>query len=660
MKNSILTYLFLLVSLSLSCSKDTESNNYVSNVSVNDSIDFFSNIDSANYFRIKGNLNNAKEFSNLALEESIKLNWGKGIAESYTNLAYINLYENDFEAAMQNAVEGLRVAEICNDEKNQGFANLLIGYIYFNLGDTNQVLPYYTKSLDIRLKLQNNYDIGFSYSYLGNFYTANQQYDSALFFHNKALEYRLKTEDIRSIADSYLLIGATQHKIKKFDQANENFQNALLKYAQINDKKRLAETYRNFAEVYISQGKIDDAQNFLIQAEQLANETGAIDNQIMIAEQLANINFQKEKYKEAYEYLTFHTIHYKKNTGESKYRAIVKKVLEYKNEKEKKIKQLEFDQKEERQEIIVYAAITIIILIVGFLVFLFNRLKITRKQNEIIAFRKTQIDKAYVELEVKNKEILDSINYAKRIQSAILPSDELINATFKDIFVLYIPKDIVAGDFYWLEQKENKILVAAADCTGHGVPGAMVSVVCNNSLNRSVHEYGLTKPAAILNKTKELVESEFAKSSRRMMDGMDIALFSIEGYSNINTNQNSYKVEFSGANNPLWIIRKDSETIEEYKGDKLPIGLTDSTLPFNQVELNLSSGDCLYLFSDGFADQFGGPRGKKFKSSGLRTLLLSIKHLSMLQQQLQLKDFLSNWQGNLEQVDDVCVIGIRL
>jgi serine phosphatase RsbU (regulator of sigma subunit)/tetratricopeptide (TPR) repeat protein len=661
LNSRIVTYFFVLTSfIYWGCEKKTSTSDFTTSVSSKDSLNFYSKIDSANIYRIKGNIKDAKRITNSALEKSIQLNWGKGMAESYTNLAYINLYENDFESAMENGVEGLRIAEICEDKKNQGFANLLIGYVYLNIGDTNQVLSYYKKSLEIRLQLADNYDIGFSYSYLGNYYLAIQQKDSALFYHNKALEYRLKTNDTRSIADSYLLIGATQLKQKKFEQANENFQKAVLQYAKINDLKRLAETYRNFAEVYMSQGKVEDAQNFLLQANQLAIETGSIDNQIAITEQLAAINYLKKNYKEAYDYLAFHNTYYKKNTGESKYRDIVKNILEYKNEKEKKIKQLEFDQKEERQKIIEYAGITIIILIVGFLIFLFNRLKVTRKQNKIIAFRKTQIDKAYIELETKNKEILDSINYAKRIQSAILPSERSISSAFKDIFILYLPKDIVAGDFYWLEQKDDKILVAAADCTGHGVPGAMVSVVCNNSLNRSVHEYGLTNPASILNKTKELVENEFAKSSERMMDGMDIALFSIEGYTNIHTTNNAFKIEFSGANNPMWVIRKEYAEIEEYKGDKIPIGLSDSSLPFTNVEMTLNKGDVIYLFSDGFADQFGGEKGKKFKSSGLKSLFLSIKHLSMMEQQLELKDFLSNWQGNLEQVDDVCVIGIRL
>lgn len=659
MKNKTIIYLILILAILSSCATE-DIQSYNDNVSETDSLAVFMKIDSANVYRIKGDLEAAKSNVNIALENAEKLNWGKGLSASYTNIAYINLYESDFEASMENAVEGLRIAEICHDMENQGLANLIIGFIYFNLGDTSQTIPYYEKSLSIRLELGNDYDIGYSYSYMGNFYLEQKKADSALYFHKKALEYRLKTDDTRSIADSYLLIGATLLKEKKFDESIEYLQKALLKYAQIEDKKRLAETYRNFAEVYMTQGNVVDAQNFLLQANQLAKETSSIDNQIKISEQLATINYKNENYKEAYDYLRFHTSTFKETSGDSKYRDIVKNILEYKNEKERKIKQLEFDQKEERQEILLIAAIIVVILIIGFLFFLFNRLKITKKQNEIIAFRKTQIDKAFVELGVKNKEIMDSINYAKRIQSAILPSDETIASVFDDICVLYLPKDIVAGDFYWLEQKDDKLLIAAADCTGHGVPGAMVSVVCNNSLNRSVHEYGLTNPASILNKTRELVEGEFAKSSERMMDGMDIALCAIHNYNNSNNDNQTFQMEFSGANNSLWLIRKDTNEIEEYKGDKQPIGKTDYSKPFNSSEITVNKGDVFYLFSDGFVDQFGGIKGKKFKSSGLKALLLSIKEFSMPQQKQKLLDSFESWRGDLEQVDDVCIIGVRV
>ncbi len=345
-------YISLIIILAIFSNCSTEElPSYNNSVSEADSLSVFTNIDSANVYRIKGDLEAAKSYVNDALENAKQLNWGKGLASSYTNLAYINLYESDFEAAMENAVEGLRIAEICIDLEDQGLANLIIGFIYFNLGDTNLTIPYYEKSLSIRLELGNDYDIGYSYSYFGNFYMAQKQADSALYYHKKALEHRLKTDDTRSIADSYLLIGATLLKEKKFDESLEYLQKAILKYAQISDKKRLAETYRNFAEVYLIKGNLDDAQNFLLQADQLAKETGSKDNQIKISEQLAAINYTNENYKEAYDYLRFHTTTFKETSGESKYRDIVKNILEYKNEKERKIKQLEFDQKEERQEI---------------------------------------------------------------------------------------------------------------------------------------------------------------------------------------------------------------------------------------------------------------------------------------------------------------------
>jgi serine phosphatase RsbU (regulator of sigma subunit)/tetratricopeptide (TPR) repeat protein len=521
-------------------------------------------------------------------------------------------------------------------------------------------MPYYQKSLKLRQSLKNDYDIGYSYSYIGNYYSTKQQYDSALFYHQKALKHRLDTEDTRSIADSYLLIGSTLIKKKKFEEASDYFQKALLKYAQINDKKRLAETYRNYAEVFIAQGNNTDAENFLKQANQLATETGSIDNLILIADELAEIKYSNEEYQAAYDHLRYHTNTFKSTSGEGKYKDIVKNILAYKNEKEKKIRQLEFDQEQERQEFMVYAISTVLILVLFFLIFVFNRLKLTRKQSEIIASKKAQVDKAFIELEIKNKEILDSINYAKRIQSAMLPSKEIINSSFKDVCVLYLPKDIVAGDFYWLEHKDDMLLFAAADCTGHGVPGAMVSVVCHNSLNRSVHEYGITDPAKILDKTKELVVNEFAKSNEKMMDGMDIALCTLNTNYSLLAAEKSCQLKFSGAYNPLWVIRKDSSVIEEYKGDKQPIGKTEDVKSFTTNEITLQEGDTIYIFSDGYVDQFGGEKGKKFKSTNLKTLLLSIQSLTMEEQKLKLHESFTTWSGELEQVDDVCLIGVRI
>lgn len=295
--------------------------------------------------------------------------------------------------------------------------------------------------------------------------------------------------------------------------------------------------------------------------------------------------------------------------------------------------------------------------------------KITSEQNAMleqqVKERTQQITKQKEELEVKNNEIIDSITYAKRIQDAILPPDDLVNKELHNGFILYLPKDIVAGDFYWLEPAKNNVFIAAADCTGHGVPGAMVSVVCHNALNRSVREFGLTSPSKILDQTARLVDETFEQSNEEIKDGMDISLCKID--------QVSRQVEWAGANNPLWIISKhDFENLGEpsltsgdlklfeIKADKQPIGKYVNREAYTHHKVSLNEGDVIYMFSDGFPDQFGGDRGKKYKSKNFKRYLLAIAAENMTDQKTSLKQEFEQWRGELEQLDDVCVIGVRI
>ena len=280
--------------------------------------------------------------------------------------------------------------------------------------------------------------------------------------------------------------------------------------------------------------------------------------------------------------------------------------------------------------------------------FIFNRFRVTNKQKSIIEKQKQQVDSANNILEEKNQEILDSISYAKRIQNAILPPQKLVKEYLNNSFIIYKPKDIVSGDFYWMEPTKKEVLFAVADCTGHGVPGAMVSVVCNNGLNRSVREHGLSDPGKILDKTREIIIQEFEKSEEEVKDGMDIALCSIK----------ENKLKYSGAHNPLWIVR-DGQIIET-KANKQPIGKFDNPQPYNTHTIDLQKGDAIYLFSDGYADQFGGEKGKKFKAKAFKELLISIQEKSMEEQKSIIDETFENWKGNLEQLDDVCVIGLRV
>lgn len=250
----------------------------------------------------------------------------------------------------------------------------------------------------------------------------------------------------------------------------------------------------------------------------------------------------------------------------------------------------------------------------------------------------------------KNREMRDSISYAKRIQSAIMPTQNQVKSLIPNGFVLYKPKDIVAGDFYWLNEKHNSLYFAACDCTGHGVPGALVSIVCNVALNRSLNEFAIEKPGEILDKTRELVLKEFENSEDEMKEGMDIAMVRMQGN----------KLMYSGANNPLWIVRHDSLALEEIKGCKQPVGLTNDPIPFRTHETELQSGDCIYVFSDGYPDQFGGPNGKKFKTKAFKDLLVSVHNQPMERQKRIIDATIENWRGGLEQVDDICIIGFKM
>lgn len=257
-------------------------------------------------------------------------------------------------------------------------------------------------------------------------------------------------------------------------------------------------------------------------------------------------------------------------------------------------------------------------------------------------------------IEEKNKEIVDSINYAKRIQDAILPTPSTINKLLPNCFVLYKPKDIVAGDFYWMESREKIVMIAAADCTGHGVPGAMVSVVCSGALTRSVKEFGLTNPGKILDKTTELVVETFDRNQSDVKDGMDINLCSINLSHNV--------LMYAGANNPLWILRKNAHGVYEnmeIKADKQPIGKFEDRKPFTTHIHEILPGDCVYLFTDGFADQFGGEKGKKFKYSTFLKALTDCADKTLEEQKVFLDRIFENWKGHYEQTDDVCVIGIK-
>lgn len=292
----------------------------------------------------------------------------------------------------------------------------------------------------------------------------------------------------------------------------------------------------------------------------------------------------------------------------------------------------------------------------------FQKDEIVKQKSEIIEQRdRLEIQKQILQIQKqlvleKNKGMEDSIRYAMRIQKAILPQVNAIKSFLPDSFVYYQPKDIVSGDFYWIDQPKSssKIFFAAVDCTGHGVPGAFMSIVGYNGLNKIIQEYRLCNPAAILNQLNIEVRKTLRQEndSSEVKDGMDIALCSLDRGANI--------LEYAGANNPLYLIRNGQ--LQVFNGDKFPIGMYKegkNTL-FHNRAIELEKGDAIYVFTDGYIDQFGGPDGKKFKQRQFKELLLSIQHLEMEDQKIIIQETIENWRGHSFQVDDVLVIGVKI
>ncbi|MEZ4938961.1 MAG: tetratricopeptide repeat protein [Crocinitomicaceae bacterium] len=481
----------------------------------------------------------------------------------------------------------------------------------------------------------------------------------------------------QGIANAYNNIALVYQGLKEYDKALSYYDRCLPIFEENEDKEGEAIVMNNKANIYLELGQTELAYENAKKSMEISEEAGMIEQLRNGAKTLWKIYKMKGRYEDALrmheKYLLFRDSMDSEINKKELYRQEFKFQYEKQlmadsisNSEAQKIKDAQIDKEraeKEKQTMKSYFLFGGLSLMIVFSGFIFNRFRVTRNQKLIIEEQKEKVDMAFDELEMKNTEIMDSITYAKRIQSAILPSTAQFKAKFPESFILYKPKDIVAGDFYWMYEKDGKILVAVADCTGHGVPGAMVSVICNYGLTHSVREYGLIKPNEILDKSRELVVEEFEKSDDDVQDGMDVAVVSIEQQQEGKSAQainNSSKLKYSGAHNPLWIIRKDSEELEEIKATKQPIGKFKEAKPFELHEIELQKGDTFYLFSDGFADQFGGEKGKKLKTKNFKDLITSLSYLSMDEQGQRLDEFFEQWRADNEQIDDVCVIGIRL
>lgn len=576
-------------------------------------------------FQMRGNYVKAIDCYQKCLKIMEELGDTKGIASAMGNIGSLYIDLKEFSKALGYQMRCLKlVQQIGNIE---GVASSLnnICIIYTGLGDYDKAISYAQKSLDMYNLLKDDYGIASANANIGNLYFERGMYEKCVPHQLKALALANKYGYNYLAINTGAEIGNTYYKMKKNDIALNYLNDAekLLKkdpdpVAQMAVSKVLSDVYQvtgNYKEAFrhyeISQRLRDSLYRGDVQKELTQKELQAEFDKKLVADSLKNADEKK----------VTDALILAKNT------------------------QIEKDR---LQKIALYGGL--FLLIVGGAV-MYNRFRIIRKQKEIIELKNKETEEQKVIIEEKQKEILSSISYAKRLQEAILPPMSLIKENLSQSFIFYRPKDIVAGDFYWIEVvNESNVLIAAADCTGHGVPGAMVSVVCSNALNRTVKEFEITDPGQILDKTRELVVETFERSETEVKDGMDISLCLL--------NKKTKELKWAGANNPLWIVREGE--IVEFKPNKQAIGKVDKPALYTTHTVKLQANDNIYIFTDGYADQFGGPNGKKFKYHQLVDLMKRISTLPINEQKNNLdKEFLE-WKGNLEQVDDICVIGIRV
>jgi serine phosphatase RsbU (regulator of sigma subunit) len=585
-----------------------------------------------------------------------------GMASDFLNIGSMHRIQGDMSKALEFSYKSLKIFEELGDVDAVADNLNNIAYIHNRQGDTENALVYYHKSLKVYKSTGNKYAIGYALYNIGATSLLKGDTAIAMDYTRQSLKLCQEIGDLEGVANSLNNIGKIYKSHGDFLKAKDCYSKGLKIRQEIGDKAGVLASFSTIGELEMANGDYAKAEKNLIKSLNLSKEIGYVKHMSANYKLLSELYVKTKRYTKALDMFKFHINMRDSLNNESTQKAAAKQEAKYEYEKQKVLddaehdKQLAIEQEEkEKQKILTGATAGGLGLVVVFLIFVFNRLRVTKKQKlviedqkQLVEEQKAVVEEAHSELEEKNQEIMDSITYAKRIQSAILPPLKVVKEYLTESFILYKPKDIVAGDFYWMEHKDSKVLFAAADCTGHGVPGAMVSVVCNNALNRSVREHGLTEPGEILTKTREIVIQEFEKSEEEVKDGMDIALCSIE----------DNQLHYAGAHNPLWIIRNGE--IIETKANKQPIGQFDNPEPYTTHSFGLEPGDSIYIFSDGYVDQFGGEKGKKFKSKAFRELLLSIQDKSMEDQKTIIDEAFESWRGDLEQIDDVCIIGVKV
>lgn len=609
--------------------------------------------DSARYYIGIGNVYIRRAYYILALEayqKSLKMmyevRYRYGIATCYLNIGNVFLDQKDFKKALSSYIRGLVIYEDFGNVNAMAYCYNNIGTVLDHSGNYKAAYPYYLKTLNSYKQVNNLYGIALSYSNIASYFSNEKMYDSAFYYYQKAETIELQLEDKESLLILYRSLGALYKDKGNFSKAIDYSLKSYQMAQEIESLSRQREALEVLSESYALSKDFKNAYFYNVKFKELHDSIYNEDNQKKLTQQEVKFEYDKK--------------------------------IEIQRIEQKRQQQLH-DAEMQRQGIIKKAFLSGLILMFLTLFFVFRAFLIKKKANVLISQKNNEIEQQNVELEQQKEEIMaqteslenanieiskqkhalevsykhvtDSINYASRIQNAIISDEIIFNTFFKEHFILWEPRDIVSGDFYWVKETENHILIAVADCTGHGVPGAFMSVLGVSLLNEVLRRNDIISAADTLEFLRANVKNALKQSGdiNEQKDGMDMAFCAID--------KSLKTLQYAGANNPLYISRNNK--IIEYKPVRNPIGIYVREKQFENHKIDLHNNDQIYLFSDGYADQLN-ENIKKFTTFNLKKLLVEVSDKSMKHQKEILYETIIKWKGNFKQLDDILFVGLKV
>ncbi|HEY6161559.1 MAG TPA: tetratricopeptide repeat protein [Bacteroidia bacterium] len=585
------------------------------------------------------------DYCKQALELSEKLGNKPLIAGAHYRLGNIYNGQGDYSKAFDELLRAYNIFESIKLYRNMANCANSIGNIYLARKDTVNMFRYYTIALENAERSGDQMTIAVVKVGLGNVYQTKKNFGKAIAYFTEAADIFKGMNAEMQYCVCMANTGSCYLGLSDYAKADATFSEVIPIAEKVGNKYVMALAYAQGGEAKEGLGKYPEAITMLYKGLACAREIMARDNINEIYHYLAEAYSAIHQPDSAYLYMKRSSELRDSIFNEESARQTAEMNAKYETaEKDKALLQKESEAKQnaaQRNTFIIGFALMLLLALFAY------RSYVQKKKDTAEIGRQKEI------IEEKNKDITDSIRYALNIQGAILPHDDQVTDLLGEHFIFFKPRDIVSGDFYWLHRDGNRTFVGAIDCTGHGVPGALMSIVGHNALKQITSGDAGVKPAEVLNRMqlhlKEMFVNEYTGTG--INDGMDAAICCFD--------RNTMKLEFAGAHNPLWVVRNG--VLTEIKGDKRSVsGQESNTASFTHHEIDLREGDAVYLFSDGFADQFGGKDGKKFKYNKFKELVVSVSGKPMNEQKEHLFVTLEEWKGPLEQIDDVMVIGFRI